>query len=302
MKPTLVVLAAGMGRRYGGLKQLDPVGPSGETLMDYSIFDAVRSGFGDVVFVIRREIESEFQETLGRKYERHFPVRYAFQDLDQLPEGFQVPEGRKKPWGTGQALLAVEPLVAHPMAVINADDFYGADSFRTLAAFLKAPQEGKTYSMIGFTLRDTLSEHGSVARAVCRVDPRGFLEEIAEITRIEKDGADAVYQDAGGHSCPLAGDSMVSLNMWGFTPSVFPLFREEFRRFLHEHGQDPDSEFYIPTGIQSLLRRRKVRVQVLPTRDSWFGMTYPEDKPEVVRNIQALISKGVYPEKLWNGS
>jgi len=297
-KPTLLVLAAGMGSRYGGLKQIDPVGPEGETIIDYSIFDAMRAGFGKLVFVIRHEIEDAFREAIGARFEKRLPVEYVFQELDKLPPGFSVPPNRKKPWGTGQAILMAEEVIREPFAAINADDFYGAASFRVLAEHLRSGSPD--YAMVGFVLRNTLSEFGSVARGACEVGPDGYLVGVTELTKIEKDGTGAKYTDASGAIQRLSGDEPVSMNMWGFTPSLFPHLREQLIEFLKRHGQEEKSELYIPTVVNELVKARKERCKVLRTTDSWFGVTYREDRPFVVEGVRALIARGDYPKKLWS--
>jgi dTDP-glucose pyrophosphorylase len=296
-KPTLLVLAAGMGSRYGGLKQIDPVGPAGETIIDYSIFDAVRAGFGKLVFVIRHDIESAFREAIGARFEKRLPVEYVFQELDKLPEGFSVPPNRKKPWGTGQAILMAADVIREPFAAINADDFYGAASFRVLAEHLRSGSGD--YSMVGFVLRNTLSEFGSVARGACNVGPDGYLQSVTELTKIEKDGTGAKYTDAAGTAHRLSGDEPVSMNMWGFTPGLFAHLREQLVSFLKRYGQDEKAELYIPTVVNELVKAGRERCKVLRTTDSWFGVTYREDRPFVVEGIRKLIARGDYPEKLW---
>jgi UTP-glucose-1-phosphate uridylyltransferase len=300
MKPTLLVLAAGMGSRYGGLKQVDPVGPHGETIIDYSIYDAVRAGFGKAVFVIRRDIEQAFTEAVGNRFAKHLPVEYAFQELDKLPQGFTVPPGRQKPWGTGHAILVAESLVHGPFAMINADDFYGTVSFKVLGDYLSAARdEAGEYSMVGFVLRNTLSEHGTVSRGVCRVDKRNnTLEHIVEMKKIEKRGNAAAHVDGHGEHA-LTGDEMVSMNMWGFTPSLFHHLRQDFPKFLEKHGQEEKSEFLIPSVVNTLVSEKRVRVKVLPTISGWVGITYKEDRPAVVESVRAMIRRGEYPEKLW---
>lgn len=296
-KPTLLVLAAGMGSRYGGLKQIDPVGPGGETIMDYSIYDALRAGFGKIVFVIRRDIEQAFKETVGAKFEKRAPVEYVFQALDNLPQGFSLPAGRIKPWGTGHAMLAAADVIREPFAAINADDFYGADSFIALGKHLRSGTAD--YAMIGFTLRNTLSEHGSVARGECKVGADGFLTGVTELTKIEKDGSAAKYTDASGKVHPLTGNEPVSMNMWGFTPSLFPYLQEHFVSFLKTRADDPKSELYIPTVVNALIAAKQARCKLLNTTSTWFGVTYREDRPMVVEGIQKLVQAGEYPEKLW---
>ncbi len=296
-KPTLLVLAAGMGSRYGGLKQIDPVGPAGETIIDYSIFDAMRAGFGRLVFVIRRDIERPFRETVGRRFEDKLPVDYVFQELDQLPPGFTVPAGRAKPWGTGHAILAGAEVVTGTFAAINGDDFYGRASYSALANHLSAPEPD--IAMVGFILENTLSEFGSVARGVCQTTADGYLKSVVELTRIERNGADVHHTDGAGQVHPLTGKECVSLNMWGFTPSIFGCLREEFARFLAQRGQDPKAEFFIPSVINQLVQEQRARVKVLQTPSSWFGVTYKEDRPSVAANIRRLEASGEYPNPLW---
>jgi UTP-glucose-1-phosphate uridylyltransferase len=297
-KPTLLVMAAGMGSRYGGLKQIDPVGPSGETLMDYSIFDAIRAGFGRVVYVIRKDIEAPFKETIGAKFEKRIPVDYVYQELDKIPAGFNVPEGRTKPWGTTQAVLMAEDAIREPFAVINADDFYGEEGYRVLAGHLNSGTPD--YAMVGFVLRNTLSEFGSVARGVSRADANGYLQSVVELTKVEREGNGAKNTDPTGAVTQLTGDELVSMNMWGFQPSIFPSLRERFRTFIEKSGNDLKSEHYVPTAVNELVSSGQARVKVLRTNDAWFGVTYREDRPRVVDSIAALVKKGKYPEKLWN--
>ena len=297
-KPTLLVMAAGMGSRYGGLKQIDPVGPGGETLMDYSIFDAMRAGFGKVVFIIRGDIEAPFKQTIGAKFEKRIPVEYAFQELDKIPAGFQVPAGRTKPWGTTQAVITAEDVIREPFAVINADDFYGAEGYKVLAQHLTSGSPD--YAMVGFVLRNTLSDFGSVARGVSQADGSGNLQSVVELTKVERDGKGAKNTDPAGNVTQLTGDELVSMNMWGFTPHIFPLLRERFRIFLGKDGNDLKSEHYVPTAVNELVSSGQARVKVLRTNDAWFGVTYREDRPRVVDSIAALIKKGTYPDKLWN--
>ncbi len=296
-KPTLLVMAAGMGSRYGGLKQIDPVGPSGETLMDYSIFDALRAGFGKVVFVIRKDIEQPFKDTIGARFEKHVPVDYVFQELDKIPQGFKVPEGRTKPWGTTQAVLMAEDAIHEPFAVINADDFYGAEGYQVLAKHLESGTSD--YAMVGFVLRNTLSDFGSVARGVSKADSNGYLQSVSELTSIERDGSHAKNTDPQGKVTELTGDELVSMNMWGFTPQVFGQLRERFQDFLKRSGTELKSENYVPATVNELVASGQARVKVLRTNDAWFGVTYREDRPRVVDSIAALIQKGKYPNTLW---
>lgn len=290
-------MAAGMGSRYGGLKQIDPVGPSGETLMDYSVFDAIRAGFGKVVFVIRKDIEQAFKDTIGAKFEKQIPVDYVFQELTKLPAGFSVPEGRTKPWGTTQAVLVAKDAIHEPFAVINADDFYGAEGFRVLAQHLQSGSPD--YAMVGFVLRNTLSDFGSVARGVSRADSNGYLQTIQEMLKIERDGNGAKDIDASGNVTSLTGEELVSMNMWGFTPGVFTQLEEDFLQFLQKKGTDQKAECLVPTTINDLVASGKAKVKVLRTNDSWFGVTYREDRPRVIDSIKGLVDKGVYPTKLW---
>ena len=300
--PTLVVLAAGIGSRYGGLKQIDPIGPGGEAVLDYSVFDARRAGFGKVVFVLRREIEATFRSTLGCRFEPRMDVRYAFQELDRLPDGFHVPAARQKPWGTGHALLCAGDETKEPCAVINADDFYGAESFRVLSEFLSRPPADATddaYAMVGFRLSSTLSEHGTVARGVCQSDGEGFLSSVEELTAIERQPDGARNKEVDGTYRTLSGREIVSLNCWGFAPSIFEHLRRQFVAFLESRREDPKAEFFIPAVVNELIRTGQARVRVLPTSASWFGVTYREDRPWVSEGIRALIRAGAYPERLW---
>ncbi|MDZ4815503.1 MAG: nucleotidyltransferase [Verrucomicrobiota bacterium] len=300
-KPTLVVLAAGMGSRYGGLKQIDPVGPSGEIIIDYSIYDAIKAGFGKIVFVIRKDIEEPFKKFIGDRFAERVTVAYAYQELNNVPATFTFPESRTKPWGTGQAILVTEGVVAEPFAAINADDFYGRDSFQEISTYLSGVSLDKPdYSMVGFELRKTLSEHGTVARGLCQTDASRFLRSVTEITSIEKSGDGAKFRDAEGNDQPLTGNELVSMNMWGFTPALYPQLKNLFARFLDEKGQDLKSEFYIPMAVNHLVNQKVANVKVLSSRDSWFGVTYKEDKAAVVESIRALVQAGVYPEKLWS--
>jgi UTP-glucose-1-phosphate uridylyltransferase len=299
MKPTLLVLAAGMGSRYGSLKQIDPMGPGGETILDYSVFDAVRSGFGRVVFVIRRDFEQDFRDRVVARFERHVDVALAFQSLDRLPEGFAVPAGREKPWGTTHAILCGRDVVHEPFAAINADDFYGRDSFAVLGRRLATlPIDATSYCMVGFTLANTLSAHGTVSRGVCRTDDRGFLADIRELTKIRPtaDGAENVVD---GEVVRLTGREPVSMNMWGFTPRIFPQLDASFREFLAGHGAEPKSECYIPSSVGSLVQSGQATCEVLPTSARWFGVTYPDDRPVVQASIAELVRAGEYPERLW---
>jgi NDP-sugar pyrophosphorylase family protein len=286
-----------MGSRYGGLKQIDPVGPSGETIIDYSIFDALRAGFGKVVFVIRKDIEDAFRETVGSRFEKRIAVDYAFQSLEALPPRFTVPAGRTKPWGTTQAVLAGADAVHEPFAAINADDFYGAESFRVIAGHLTSNLPD--YAMIGFVLHNTLSEFGTVARGVCQLADGDYLKSIVEYLAIRRDGDSVKNTDAAGQVTRLTGNEPVSLNFWGFTPRIFDQLRESFETFLEQNGSDLKRECLIPTTMNDLVAAGEARVKVLPAEGSWFGVTYREDRPRVVESVGALIAAGAYPEKLW---
>jgi UTP-glucose-1-phosphate uridylyltransferase len=296
-KPTLLLLAAGMGSRYGGLKQIDPIGPAGEAIIDYSIYDALRAGFGKIVFVIRHDIEDAFREAIGRKFEKRAPVEYVFQELDKVPPGFSVPSQRTKPWGTSHAILMAKDVIHEPFAAINADDFYGATSYKILHEQLTSASPD--YAMVGFILRNTLSDHGAVTRGVCTCDNDSYLQTVTELMKIEKDGNGAKHLDESGAARKLSGDEIVSMNFWGFQPSLFAHLRELFVDFLKQRGQEEKSEFFIPAAVNSLVNSGKVRLKVLRTPDSWFGVTYREDKPHVVANVRALIARGDYPDKLW---
>jgi dTDP-glucose pyrophosphorylase len=295
--PTLLVLAAGMGSRYGGLKQIDPVGPNGETIIDYSIYDALRAGFGKLVFVIRKDIEEPFRQVVGARFEKRVPVEYVFQELDALPPGFVVPEGRTKPWGTTHAILMAADAVREPFAVINADDFYGAEAYRALAGHLQSG--AADYAMVGFTLRNTLSDFGSVSRGVCTVTSDGLLKDVVEMTTIVRDGAHARNTDASGRVTSLTGDEPVSMNMWGFTPRVFEQLRALFAEFLARNATELRAECYIPSAVNELVSSAQARVRVLGSADSWFGVTYRDDQPRVAESIRRLIHDGRYPERLW---
>jgi hypothetical protein len=295
---TLLVLAAGIGSRYGGLKQIDPIGPNGETIIDYSVFDALRAGFDRLVFVIRRDIEAQFREIIGARFERRLQVDYVLQELDKLPLPFTAPAERKKPWGTGHAVLVAADVIRSPFAVINADDFYGMNSFRLLGQYLRSSP--RDYAMVGFVLRNTLSEFGSVARGVCRVTPDDFLESVVELTHIEPEGNGARHTDSDGAVRLLTGDELVSLNTWGFTPAIFPALEREMVAFLQNRGRDEKAEFFIPTVVNTLMQSGLVRVKVLRTPDSWFGITYRQDRPRVVESIRRLVARGDYPSRLWD--
>lgn len=306
MDVTLLVLAAGMGSRYGGLKQIDPMGPGGETLLDYSVYDAIAAGFSRVVFVIRREFEADFRERFGRRYEGRIGVDYAFQDLTDLPSGFAVPEGREKPWGTAHAVRAARHVVNTPFAAINADDFYGAGAYRAMAGFFADNHENPDnppaparFAMVGYRLDRTLTEHGSVSRGICEVDADGHLTGVVERTKILQTGGGPVDEDADGHAVPLTGGEVVSMNFWGFTPDAFPLIESSFSAFLSRSGSGLKSEFYIPVAVADWLGSRAATVTVLSSTDPWFGVTYRDDRAAAVANLKALAEAGTYPTPLF---
>ena len=298
MKPTLVVLAAGMGSRYGGLKQVDPVGPSGEAILDYSVFDAVRGGFGKVVFVIRHDFEAEFKEKVGRKYEGLVPVEYCYQDINDLPAPYTVPAGRAKPWGTAHATRAARKVVHEPFAVINADDFYGRDAFAKLGAFL-SDAKPMHFAMVGYRLALTLSENGSVARGICDVAADGSLKSVTEMTKIVRTADGAENREDPEHPVKLTAKELVSMNLWGFTPELFDALEARFPEWLAVNGTKEKSEWYIPFVVDELIHEGKADCKVLPTESSWFGVTYREDKPFVMAEIKKLVDSGEYPPKLF---
>lgn len=301
-KTSLVIMAAGIGSRFGGgIKQLAPVGPSGEIIMDYSIHDALEAGFDKIIFIIRKDLEKDFKEIIGNRIERIAPVEYAYQEMDDLPEGFSVPEGRKKPWGTGQAILCCKDVVDEPFLVINADDYYGKEAYREAYAYLTGRKDDNAYEacMVGFVLKNTLSDNGGVTRGVCKVDEHRMLSEIIETSNIVKTAEGAAVQTEDG-AVPIDVESEVSMNMWGLSPAFFDVLEKGFDVFLEK--LDPENlkgEYLLPTIIGDLLKEGKMRVEVRKSHDEWFGVTYKEDKPDVVASIQKLIKDGVYPEKLF---
>ena len=300
MKPTLLILAAGMGSRYGGLKQLDGLGPNGETIMDYSVFDAIRAGFGKVVFVIRKDFADDFRKIVLAKYEGKVDCEICFQALTSIPEPFTVPEGRQKPWGTNHAVMMAKDFINEPFMVINSDDFYGRESYEIMAHFLKSV-EGKTgeYAMAGYRVLNTLSENGSVNRGICQTDAEGYLTDVVERINIEEIDGVVSFPDEHSTRIPIDGNAPVSMNMWGFTPDYFEQSELGFRSFLKEHGNEMKSEFYIPTMVNQLIISGQARCKVLDTPSKWFGVTYAQDRPAVVMKINELIQKGEYPNKLF---
>ena len=301
MKPTLFVLAAGMGSRYGGLKQLDGLGPNGETIMDYSIFDAIRGGFGKIVFVIRKDFEEDFRKKIISKYESHIPVEVVFQSIDKLPEGFTCPAERVKPWGTNHAVLMGKEVIREPFAVINADDFYGRDSFAVIGKFLSELPEGakNTYCMVGFRVGNTLSESGTVARGICSTDENRHLTTVVERTEIMRINGVVSYKDENGEWVGIEDNTPVSMNMWGFTPDYFNYSEEYFIDFLKENIDKPKAEYYIPLMVNKLINDGTATVEVLDTTSRWFGVTYAADRQGVVDKLQALADSGEYPSKLF---
>ena len=299
--PALVVLAAGIGARYGGLKQMEPIGPGGEAVLDFAVYDAKQAGFGKFIFVIRREIDRDFRETFGRRLSKHVNVDYVFQELDMVPAGHYVHPDRKKPWGTGHAVLCAAPALDRPFAVINADDFYGAESFRALAGFLSqaGPATPEEFAMVGFQLNRTFSEHGTVARGICQTDADGFLTSVEELTAIEKQPDGARNKEPDGSFRKLTGREIVSLNCWGFTLGLLGGLRQLLAEFLTRNEANLKAEFYLPTAVDTLIREGQARVKVLPTESNWFGVTYREDRAYVIENIRALVRAGEYPPRLW---
>lgn len=292
--PTLLVLAAGMGSRYGGLKQLDPVGPGGETLLDYSVFDACRAGFDRIVFLIRHDIEREFREKIGARYEGQVAVDYAFQELQALPGGFAPPAARTKPWGTAHAIWCARDVINAPFAAINADDFYGADAFVQMGKFLSSTATTASpanFSMVAYRLGKTLSEHGTVARGVCTVNAQGLLATIEELTDIARRPEGTI---ASGNRT-FTAETPVSMNFWGFTPQVFPLLEQSLVQFLTQHVGSEKNEYYIPTAVGDMIAADLATVRVLTTDSAWFGMTYRDDRPRVMASIRQLVESGAYP-------
>ena len=298
MEPTLVVLAAGIGSRYGGTKQLDTFGPNGETIIDYSVYDAIRAGFKKVVFVIRKNIEEEFKQQFMENFQDRIQVEYVFQELDNLPDGLTPPPDRVKPWGTGHAVMVTEPKVAEPFAIINADDFYGASSFQLIYDHLKSlDPEQLDACLIGFVLARTLSAHGTVARGVCTLNSDASLSHISEMTKISRHENGTIY-NAEDELVELRDDEVVSMNLMGFTPTVFEMIRSNFHDFIQEHSGNLKSEFYIPLVLDNIVKKG-IKVPVLTSQESWIGVTYQDDKEDAVSHIQKLIDEGKYPSKLW---
>ena len=299
-EPTLVIMAAGMGSRFGGLKQMTPVDDEGHFIIDFSLYDAYQAGFRRVAFIIKHEIEKTFRETIGARMEKIFHVDYVFQELDCLPEGFSVPDGRKKPWGTAHAVACCRGIVEGPFAVINSDDFYGREAYEAIYRFLTENETPHHYAMLGYQLRNTVTEFGSVARGVCHVED-GFLHDITERTKIFKRGADAAFTEDGETFTPISGDTLVSMNFWGFTPQILDEIWAKFPAFLEENlpVNSEKCEFYLPTVVGDQLKAKTACVRVLPCMEAWYGVTYKEDLPNVKLAIQRLKNEGKYPKKLW---
>lgn len=303
MKPTLLLLAAGMGSRYGGLKQLDGLGPNGETIMDYSIYDAIKAGFGKIVFVIRKDFEEDFRKKILAKYEGHIPAELVFQSLDALPAGFTVPVGREKPWGTNHAVMMAKDVIKEPFCVINCDDFYNRDSFMVIGKFLSELPAGakNKYAMVGFRVGNTLSENGTVARGVCATDAEGNLTTVVERTEVMRVNGAVSYKDEEGKWVTIADNTPVSMNMWGFTPDYFEHSEAYFKAFLSDpkNMENLKAEFFIPLMVNKLINEKTATVKVLDTTSKWFGVTYSADRAGTVARIQSLIDEGVYPSKLF---
>lgn len=300
MKPTLVVMAAGVGSRYGGLKQIDPIGPSGEIIIDYSVYDAIRAGFGKIVFIIRRDIENDFKSAIGSHFEGRIPLEYVYQEVNKLPVGFQSPAGRTKPWGTGHAILCCKDTVKEPFAVINADDFYGQDSYAIINRYLEVMQVSSTdYCMVGYAIKNTLSDHGAVTRGMCEMDAKNMLKTVVERFKIEKTATGARFADEKNDWQPLTGDEIASMNMFGFSPAFFKELDRMFPEFLKANMDNLKSEFLLPSLVDRLICEGRCTMKVLRTSERWFGVTYKEDKPVVVANIRKLVDAGKYPVTLW---
>jgi len=298
MQPTLIILAAGMGSRYGGLKQLDEIGPGGEAIIDYSLYDAIRAGFGKVVFIIRTDFAGQFKAQFEPKLKGRIDVAYAYQSLDKIPAGIPVNPDREKPWGTAHAVMMAAGLVHEPMAVINADDFYGREAYRVMADFLRTSTDDSEYAMIGYHVASTLSEHGSVSRGVCMTDHNGYLTSVVERTKIQRDADGIFYYEPEGRF-PLEENTPVSMNFWGMKPNVFQYLDEGLSQFLREKGNELKSEYFIPLLINDNIQKNRISTRVLSCNSPWFGVTYREDKPMALKNIQELIARGEYPERLW---
>jgi dTDP-glucose pyrophosphorylase len=299
MKPTLLVLAAGMGTRYGGNKQLDEVGPSGETIIDYSIYDAIRAGFGKMIFVIRQDIEEQVKERFVDRLQGKIEIDYVFQEITNLPEGVKVAPDRQKPWGTSHAILVTKEKIKEPFGVINADDYYGVESFKILKDFLVNDKTPNNFCIVGYKLGNTLSDHGHVNRGVCRAGEDGFLRNIVEIRQIEKTRDGAIAPGSEGNPVHFTGNEIVSMNLWGFKPSCYDFLGKEFRNFIDKYGMDLKSELDIPTSVDKFVKNGEITIKILMSNEKWFGVTYREDKPFVVESIKKMIRKGIYPARIY---
>lgn len=299
MKPTLLILAAGMGSRFGGLKQIEPVGPNGETILEYSVYDAIRAGFGKVVFVIRESFAESFKNRFEPKLSGKIEIKYVYQETNILPKGFILPEGREKPWGTGHAVLMAKNEINEPFAVINADDFYGANAYKVLSEYLSSQVSQQQYTMVGYRLNKTLSDFGSVSRGICVTDKNNRLTDITETHKIRPEDGKILCEGLNGNTNVLNGNEIVSMNFWGFHPSIFSNIEDQFIDFLKQNVNVPKSEFYIPFVVFEMIKQKQISVEVLSADSPWFGVTYKEDKPYVIEQIRELTNKGVYPANLW---
>lgn len=295
MKPTLLILAAGLGSRYGGLKQIDPVGPDGQTILDYSVFDAKRAGFGKVVFIIRKDIEEDFKSVFAEKLSKSMPVEWIFQELDMLPDGKIAPPERTKPWGTGHAVLMAKNIIREPFAVINADDFYGSEAFEKAVEFFNNDKKDTHYAMVAYELKNTLSDYGTVSRGVCEADDEGNLISVTENTKIAREGDQVFNTEPDDTKTILDENTLVSMNFWCFKPTFFNQLDSHFHRFIENNMHNPKAEFYIPTAVDALIKSNQAKVRILPNKGQWFGITYKEDKPLVIDKINTLTREGKYP-------
>lgn len=297
MKPTLLILAAGIGSRYGGLKQIDPVGPGEQTILDYSVFDAKRAGFGKIVFIIRKDIEEDFKSVFADRLSKTIAIDWVFQEIDKLPEGIKPPEGRTKPWGTGHAVLMAAEKIREPFVVINADDFYGREAFEKAVDYFNSNQEATDYAMVAYELKNTLSDFGTVSRGVCKADDAHWLKSVLEHTKIAREGFQIFNTEPGESKNPLDDNTLVSMNFWCFKPAFFDQLNAHFSRFIKDNIHDSKAEFYIPSAVDTLIKSNQARVKVLPNKGQWFGITYKEDKPLVIDRIGKLTDEGEYPVK-----
>lgn len=298
-KPTLLILAAGMGSRYGGLKQIDKIGPSGEAIIDYSIYDAIRAGFGKVVFVIRRELELDFRDFFGNKLDGKIDVEFVYQEIDNVPKGIGINIERTKPWGTAHAILVAKHSINEPFVAINADDFYGADAYQTVARYFKSNTDSSNHAMVGYQLKGTLSDFGTVSRGLCRSNESGFLESIEEATKIGVHNGEIGNDEGSGKWKPLTGNEIVSMNIWAFYPEMFRIFEEGFGRFIQKAKDDPKAEYFIAWPLMDMMKKNEGRIKVLETSAQWFGVTYKEDKAGAIEKINHLVASGIYPQNLW---